>query len=182
MVWTAAANGNVFMHTWTRVSGTPRLFNTDSQFLAMADRGRAPAVTPSAVAVAEAEFYCDCEGKWTECQSDALWAPNWTARMRRFRWPTEELAKMGRETVFNFGSVLSETAFEQAEGLLSRAFGQRNQFVGDVFASFIVSNAQKIPLFEDLVEKANAAIAEGVEAAGLNDLLELRHHDDKRIH
>lgn len=89
---------------------------------------------------------------------------------------------MGRETVFNFGTVLSETAFDQAEGLISRAFGQRNQFVGDVFANFIVSNAQKIPLFEDLIEEANSAIAEGVEAAGLRDLLELRHTDDKRIH
>ena len=183
MVWSAAANGNVFMHTWSRVNGTPRLWNRDAQFISIAAKGQSPAVAPSSVAVAEAEYYVDCEDEWSACQDDALWAPNWTARMRRFRWPQEELAKMGKETVLNAGSVLQDVAFEQGQEVLSNLLGKKTgDFAGEALAEFIVSNVRKWDYFDKLVDKANDAIAEGVEAAGLSDLLETSTPDEKRIH
>jgi hypothetical protein len=182
-VWSAAANGNVFMHVWSRVSGTPHMFNRDSQFVAMADRGRMPTVTPSNVAVAEAEFYVDCSDAWSACSDDAMWAPNWTARMRRFRWPTEELAKMGKETVLNGGSVLEDVVFEQGEQFLADMIGKKaGGYAGEAIASFIITQVRKWDYFDKLVEKANEAIKDGAEAAGLGDLLEMRNPDEKRIH
>jgi len=182
-MWSAAANGNVFMHSWSRVSGTPRMFNRDSQFIAMADRGRMPTVTPSNIAVAEAEYYVDCADAWSACSGDALWAPNWTARMRRFRWPTEELAKMGKETVLNGGTVIQDVVFEQGEQFLADMLGKKaGEYGGEAIASLIVEQVRKWDYFEKLVDKANEAIKDGAEAAGLGDLLEMRPTDEKRIH
>jgi hypothetical protein len=183
MVWTAAANGNAFMHAWSRVSGTPRMFNHDSQFVAMADRGRTPTVTPSTVAVAEAEYYVDCEDKWSACQDDAMWAPNWTARMRRFRWPTEELAKMGKETVLNGGTVLQDVVFDQGQQILADLIGKKTgEFGGEAISNLIITQVRKWDYFDKLVQKANEAIKEGADAAGLGELLEIRNPDEKRIH
>jgi hypothetical protein len=182
-VWSAAANGNVFMHTWSRVSGSPRMFNSDAHLISIADSGRKPNVTPSNVAVAEAEYYVDCTDKWSACQDDALWAPNWTARMRRFRWPTEELAKMGKETVLNAGSVLQDVAFEQGEEFLADLIGSKTgAFAGEAISSLIIEQVRKWDYFDQLVEKANEAIKDGADAAGLSDLLEMRNPDEKRIH
>lgn len=182
-VWSAAANGNVFMHSWSRVSGTPRMFSHDAQFVAMADRGRMPTVTPSHVAVAEAEFYVDCSDKWSACSDDAMWAPNWTARIRRFRWPTEELAKLGKETVLNAGSVLQEVAFEQGQQFLEDMISkQTGDYAGEAISSLIVTQVRKWDYFDQLVQKANEAIKDAADAAGLGDLLEMRDPDQKRIH
>lgn len=182
-VWSAAANGNVFMHSWSRVSGSPRMWSGDSQFIAMADSGRRPTVTPNTAAVAMAEYYVDCEGTWSECSGDALWAPNWTARMRRFRWPTEELAKMGKEAVLNGGTVLSDVAFDQGEEFLADLIGKRaGEYGGEAIASFVVEQVRKWEFFDKLVDKANNAIQEGADAAGLGQLLEMRKPDEKRIH
>jgi hypothetical protein len=183
MVWTAAGNGNAFLHTWSRVSGQPRLFNRDSQFIAVAANGRTPTVTPSSVAVAEAEYYVDCEDKWSACQDDAMWAPNWTARMRRFRWPQEELAKMGKETVLNGGNVLQDVAFDQGQEVLANLIGSKTgDFAGEAIANLMITQVRKWDYFDKLVDKANQAIEDGVEAAGLSELLEIRDPDEKRIH
>lgn len=183
MVWTAAANGNAFMHTWSRVSGSPHMFNHDSQLIAMADRGRTPTVTPSDVAIAQAEYYVDCTDKWSACQDDAMWAPNWTARMRRFRWPQEELAKMGKETALNAGSVLQDVAFDQGQEFLASLIGSKTgEFAGEAISNLIITQVRKWDYFDQLVQKANEAIKDGVEAAGLGELLEIRNPDEKRIH
>jgi hypothetical protein len=182
-VWTAAANGNPFLHTWSRVSGSPRMFNQDSQLIAMADRGRTPAVTPSTSAVAMAEYYVDCEDKWSACQDDAMWAPNWTARIRRFRWPQEELAKMGQETALNAGSVLQDVAFDQGQQFLADLIGSRTgEFAGEAISNLIITQVRRWDYFDQLVQKANDAVRDGVEAAGLGELLEIRDPDERRIH
>jgi hypothetical protein len=182
-VWSPASNGNVFMHTWSRVSGSPRMFNTDTQLIAIADARRAPSVTPSNVAVAEAEYYVDCTDKWSACQDDALWAPNWTARMRRFRWPTEEIAKIGKETVLNAGTVLQEVVFEQGQEFLADLIGSKTgAFAGEAISNLIITQVRKWDYFDKLVERANEAIKDGADAAGLGDLLEMRNPDEKRIH
>jgi hypothetical protein len=183
MVWTAAANGNPFMHTWSRVSGSPRMFNHDSQLIAMADRGRTPAVTPSDTAVAMAEYYVDCSDKWSACQDDAMWAPNWTARIRRFRWPQEELAKMGKETALNAGTVLQDVAFDQGQEFLASLIGSKTgEFAGEAISNLIITQVRKWDYFDQLVQKANEAVKDGVEAAGLGQLLEIRNPDERRIH
>ena len=183
MVWSAAANGNVFMHTWSRVSGTPRLFRSDTALVSMAGNGTTPRVTPSTVAVAEAEYYVDCEDVWSACQDDAMWAPNWTARMRRFRWPHEELAKMGKETVLNAGSVLQDVAFEQGQEFLGNLIGRKTgDWAGEVIAELVISKVREWDYFATLVDKANQAIADGLEAAGLSELLDMRDEDNPRIH
>src|SRR5690606_24782543 len=62
--------------------------------------------TPSTTAVAMAEYYFDCDEGWDEhCEPDALWSPNWTARIRRFRSPGEELARIG----LDYGNDLLDT-------------------------------------------------------------------------
>lgn len=183
MVWEAASNGNVFMHTWSRVSGTPRLLSGDMRLISLAGNGAAPQVRPSTVAVAMAEYYVDCEGVWSECQEDAMWAPNWTARMRRFRWPQEELEKIGKETVLNGGTVLQDVAFEQGEEALGNLIGRATgDWAGEVISELVISKVREWEYLDTLVDKANQAIADGVEAAGLSEMLEIRDEEDKRIH
>lgn len=182
-MWSGAANGNPFLHSWSRVSGTPRMFNSDSQFIAIADSNRRPTVTPSNTAVAMAEYYVDCDGSWGDCSGDALWAPNWTARIRRYRSPAEELAKMGKEAVLNGGDVLKDVAFDQGEEFLADLIGKKaGEYGGEAIASLIVEQVKKWDYFDQLVDKANSAIKTGAEAAGLGDLLEMRKPDEKRIH
>jgi hypothetical protein len=159
------------------------MFNHDTQLIAMADAGRRPSVTPSDVAVAQAEYYVDCTDKWSACQDDAMWAPNWTARMRRFRWPQEELAKMGKETVLNAGTVLQDVAFDQGQEFLASLIGNKaGDFAGEAISNLIITQVRKWDYFDQLVQKANEAIKDGAEAAGLGELLEIRNPDEKRIH
>ena len=181
IVWTAATNGNVFMHVWSRAQTTPHFFSTDQRLIGLADRGRAPTVTPSDVAYAEAEFYCDCADTWTNCQGDALWAPNWTARLRRFRWPQEELFKIGKDTLFNAGNVLEEVAYEQGEELISAAF-RRHDFAGDVVAAYVMEKVQSSEVLKPFVDKINQAVAQGVESSGLGELLKKLEPKNERIH
>lgn len=182
-VWTAAANGNAFLHTWSRAQGTPRMFRGDVALVSMAGNGASANVTPSTTAWAEAEYYVDCSDVWSSCQDDALWAPNWTARMRRFRWPHQELAKMGQDAVLNLGTVMQDVALEQGQELLANLIGRRTgDWAGEAIAELVMGKVQEWEPLKSLAERANQAIANGASAAGLSDLLNARNDDERRVH
>jgi hypothetical protein len=112
-----------------------------------------------------------------------MWAPNWTARIRRFRWPQEELKKMGQETALNAGSVLQDVAFDQGQQFLADLIGSRTgEFAGEAISNLIITQVRRWDYFDQLVQKANDAVRDGVEAAGLGELLEMRNPDERRIH
>jgi hypothetical protein len=56
------------------------------------------------------------------------------------------------------------------------------EYGGEAIASLIITQVRKWEYFEQLVDKANEAIKDGVDAAGLGELLEMRNPDEKRIH
>lgn len=86
-VYGLAKNGNPFLHVWSLVN---EVVPDDSD-----SAGRQ--------AVAEAEYYFDCDSTWDDgCNDDAMWRPGWTARMRRYRMPYDELDLGG----FAYGRVM----------------------------------------------------------------------------
>ncbi|MET0342870.1 MAG: hypothetical protein ABW252_17825 [Polyangiales bacterium] len=184
-MWQPAKNGNVFLHSWVYAQGQPRMFREVQAGIGMADRGRLPTVTPSNQATAMSEYYFDCEEEWTEkCEPMALWMPNWTARIRRFRSPGEELVRIGLDT----GTELLET-LQQSVG------AHTTDLIGDVIhnvtglnsdnalANWLGEQIDGIPLVQQLNERIDGAVGGLREATGVDALLDPRRYTDAdRIH
>lgn len=184
-VWSPAANGNVFFHSWSWVEGEPRFFPGDQQGVGIAAAGREPAVTPSTTAVAMAEYYFDCDEGWDEhCEPDALWAPNWTARMRRFRSPGEELGRIG----LDYGTDLLDTLQQSVGDHASDEIGDEiNDLTGlpsdNSLARWLGEQIDRLPVVREISETIDAAVGGMREASGLDDLLDPRGYTNPdRIH
>lgn len=185
MVWQAAANGHAFMHTWSRATAQPPLWGRDQAALAITDGGSGPAVTPSTVAYAEAEFYYNCTDKWSNCMGDATWQPNWTARMRRFRNPGDELKLVASGPLLDLGGLLQEAGTNFIEEIVPRMAGRGNkkrEAAGEAVVSLALNYADKIPGFEEFFARVSDLMSGGLDAAGLSDLLDARDPDERRIH
>jgi len=85
-VWSPAANGNGFMRSASasevaiRRDDLAAMGQTESE----ADRRETTHRAPLR-ATSQAEIFFDCGEVWSNCRSNALWQPSWTARLRRVR-------------------------------------------------------------------------------------------------
>jgi len=85
-VWSPAANGNGFMRSASASENAVRrddlaaMDQTENETDRRATPHRAPLRATS-----QAEIFFDCPEVWSNCRSNALWQPSWTARLRRVR-------------------------------------------------------------------------------------------------
>lgn len=188
MMWAPAGNGHAFTHTWSRASGTPGFFGRDANGMSIAANGAFPNVTQSNVAFAEAEFYFDCEGKWHECMGDATWSPNWTARMRRFRSPQDELMLVLQGPLLDPASVLKDSTVNIAQALGPQLLGgsQKRELAGDAIFGALINNIDKIPGLDNLMKRANGLAQQGMDKLGLSELFDAGGRQEgsemRRIH
>jgi len=176
-MWAPAANGSPTTHIWSYAQATPRMWQTDQKGVARAANGKAsPDIGDIPGSSALGEFYFDCAAGWEHaCEWDAMWAPGWTARLRRYRPPARELADVGLNTIDvtldeferGLGEIIGEKAGEAfhtktglpAEGPVSSivtAFMDTFK-VSELYDKFIVQN----------IENAR-------ESSGINEILNPR--------
>lgn len=98
-VWDLAANGNLFMQSWSYVKIERKQIEPLDRILRVADlSGRSTSsgdgVTKDASTYAQAEMYFDCESQWSDasCSELAPWAMRWRARLRRVHDPVDMIA------------------------------------------------------------------------------------------
>lgn len=98
-VWDLAANGNLFMQSWSYVKIERKQIEPLDRILRVADLfGRSTSsgdgVTKDASTYAQAEMYFDCESQWSDasCSELAPWAMRWRARLRRVHDPVDMIA------------------------------------------------------------------------------------------
>lgn len=185
IIWSSAKNGNVAMHVWSWAQGQPRLFRATQQGISIADKGRMPAVTPDDSAVAMSEFYFDCETAWTfECLEDAPWAPNWTARMRRFRDPLLQLQRVGLDTVTGLLDALEQSVGDHMNELTGEIIHNFTGFpVDNPVSRWIGDKVNEIPLVRQISDRVSGAVSSAREASGIDQLLDPRRlADQDRIH
>lgn len=174
-MWEPAANGNVVLQAWSFVYTTPRMYFGDRQGMEIAGQGRKVQTVPQQRSVAEAEYYFDCNKIWDKCKEDAVWAPNWTARMRRFRFPGGEMRRLGLDYPLLSGGLRGASGLPGGLGNLA---GQ------SIISGFIGEQLRKLPLIGEITTAIGSAFSELGNAAeidgALNTLLELDSSNDKR--
>jgi hypothetical protein len=185
-MWEMAGNGNVFMHSWSWVSGEPKLFQWGQEGLAIADNGRTPSVTPKTGADAMSEFYFDCDKTWGDasCEKKGTWSPNWTARVRRFRSPLEGLLVIGVDTPTGWLDTAQQSIGDHVGDIATKALekltGIRER---DAVSEWISRQVEKIPVIEKLSQKIDSAVGGLRDNTGIDDLLNPRNFtDEQRIH
>lgn len=184
-VWHKAKNGNPVTHIWTWALGQPRLFAETRRGIGIANGGNQPAVQPSETAVAMSEFYFDCDKTWSpDCKDDAPWAPNWTARVRRFRSPMEELQTVGLSTPLGLLDSLQAPIGETITGLIGDSLHEATGLPGDNFLTrFIGQKIGEIQLVRDLSQTVAERAGQFESATGLDRFLEPRAHvEERRVH
>jgi hypothetical protein len=179
-MWAPAANGSPTTHIWSYAQATPRMWQTDQKGVAFAARGKVPDIGEIKGSSALGEFYFDCAAGWEHaCEWDAMWAPAWTARLRRYRPPVRELADVGLSTVDvaldelqrPLGEIVGEKAgeaFHEATGLpaegpvsgLVTAFIDTFQ-ISDLYTRYVANN-----------------ISQAREQSGINEILNPRNHSN----
>lgn len=184
-VWDPAANGSPFMHVWTWAEATPRMWQSDQRGVAIADHGRGPDIGEIKGAVAMAEFYFDCAGPWEEaCEWDAPWAPAWTARIRRYRTPIEDLQNVGLATVTEILDDMERSVGEIAGEAVGEAFGRLTGLPSEGPVSELVTGwINKLPFMDSLNAKIKEVVSSQREKRGLNELLDPRRiTEERRVH
>lgn len=177
-IWAPAANGSPTTHIWSYAQATPRMWQTDQRGLAMAARGRAPEIGEIKGSSALGEFYFDCAAGWEQaCEWDAMWAPAWTARLRRYRSPARELADVGLST--------ADVALDELQRPLSEIVGEK---AGEAFhsatglpaegpVSGLVTAFMDTFQINDLYTRYVANnIADARERSGIDEILNPRNH------
>ncbi|HMJ13224.1 MAG TPA: hypothetical protein VK524_17505 [Polyangiaceae bacterium] len=136
-VWEYAANGNVFMRSFSWADPDDPLTARDDRGLSVADLSRLGGAAPAGTTTlssslraaetpliwANAEIYFDCNARWvprrgerTNCKDDAMWQIRWKARLRRML-PLTRLAASAIEPVF------VATLARALEGSIEGVFG-----------------------------------------------------------
>lgn len=91
IVFSPAKNGDAYFQVWSIVSGDDSRATKPARGVEIAAHGRERASDTSVWARlgwAQAEFYYDHEGAWSDAVDDAMWNLRWRARLRRVRPPT----------------------------------------------------------------------------------------------
>jgi hypothetical protein len=184
-VWFPAANGSPLTHVWTWAEAPSRMWTRDQHGMSVAARGKQPELGKIKGAVALAEFYYDCAAGWEHrCEWDAMWAPAWTARIRRYRPPLRELTDVGLSmltvTLDELERSMSEVAGEKAGELLHEWTGLPAEGpLSTVVTSFINS----WDWFQDINNYTKKIVKNARASSGLNDLLNPRNYSEPdRVH
>lgn len=115
-VWDYAANGNVAMQSFSFVDKDAPMLARDDKGLEIADglqTGNLTEVEPPWIR-AQAEMYFDCTQSWELCRTQAPWALNWRARLRRIQRLEDMAARAGER-------VMVESLVQGANKMLGRA-------------------------------------------------------------
>jgi hypothetical protein len=104
VVFGAARNGNAYFQVWSVVAGDAARVEQPARIVELAAHGRAHVRDTnfwSRLGWAQAEFYYDHEGPWSEdiASHEALWNLRWRARLRRVRPPTIDILESLSGTV-----------------------------------------------------------------------------------
>jgi hypothetical protein len=185
VMWGPAANGNAFMHVWSWAKGQPRLLGAARQGIGIAGGGVRPSVTPSSGGSATGEYYFDCDDTWADhCKEAAPWAPNWTARIRRYRAPGEELAAIGLSTGVAFLDDLQASIGDRVEDKVGEAIHDLTGASADnPIARWAGRIVEGLPVVHRISQGIDAAVGGFREHSGLNDLLDPRQlQNPDRIH
>lgn len=96
VVFSAAENGNAYFQVWSVVAADSGRVEQPARIVELAAHGRARVRDTnfwSRLGWAQAEFYYDHEGPWSEriATHEALWNLRWRARLRRVRPPTIDI-------------------------------------------------------------------------------------------
>lgn len=194
-MWEPAANGNVFMQSWSYVHGKPALFGPDSRGVALAGADGTRAIVPEEGGSAMAEFYFERPGAWSSVnggfkstQALATWRPQWTARMRRYRSPGEQLlATATYYPIDKLDELQGQAADFAGETIVDIGFALLNRQTGISVSDdsqagvFIKEKIQELPFIESLNEKISNAIEARLSDSGLSDLLD-RYLDPGQFH
>jgi hypothetical protein len=177
-MWAPAANGSPTTHIWSYAQATPRMWQTDQKGVAMASNGKAsPNIGDIPGSSALGEFYFDCAAGWEHaCEWDAMWAPGWTARLRRYRPPARELADVGLSTISvtldEFERGLGEIIGEKA----GEAFHAKTGLPAEGPVSSIVTAFMDTFKVSELYDKFIAQnIEDARESSGINEILNPRN-------
>jgi hypothetical protein len=181
-IWAPAANGSPTTHIWSYAQATPRMWPTDQKGVAMAANGKAsPNIGEIPGSSALGEFYFDCAAGWEHaCEWDAMWAPGWTARLRRYRPPARELADVGLNTIDvtldEFERGLGEIIGEKA----GEAFHAKTGLPAEGPVSSIVTAFMDTFKVSELYDKFIARnIKDARESSGINELLNPRNSQNE---
>lgn len=184
-VWDPAGNGSPFMHVWTWASATPRLWASDQRGMGIADKGRTPDVGEIKGAVAMAEFYFDCAGPWEEaCEWDAPWAPAWTARIRRYRTPQEDLLGIGLAAATEILDDMERSVGEIGGEAVGETFHSLTGLPSEGPVSELVTGwINKLPFMNTLNDAIKNTVSGAREKTGLNELLNPKNiTEEDRVH
>jgi hypothetical protein len=132
-----------------------------------------------------AEFYFDCDEGWQDhCKKDAPWAANWTARMRRFRSPLEELRAVGLNTVEDLLSTLQQSIGEHANEIVGEAINRLTGVSADNgIAQWVGERIDSIPLVRAISERIDQVVGNARAASGIDDLIDPRRYSEQeKIH
>lgn len=184
-MWAPAANGSPTTHIWSYAQATPRMWQTDRKGIGMAARGQTPDIGEIPGSSALGEFYFDCAAGWEHaCEWDAMWAPGWTARLRRYRPPARELADVGLNTIDvtldEFERGLSEIVGEKAGEAFHAKTGLPAEGPVSSIVTAFLDTFQITQLYDRYIAQS---IREARERSGLNEILNPRNaQNEHEVH
>ena len=184
-VWFPAANGSPLTHIWTWAEATPRMWTSDRHRIGIAARGKQPDAGEIKGSVAEAEFYFDCAAGWEHaCEWDAMWAPAWTARMRRYRSPPRELADVGLSMLTVQLDELERSMAEVAGEKIGEKLHEWTGLPAEGPVSTLVTNfINSWDWFQDINNFTSKQVKDFRSKSGLNDMLNPRNYaEPDRVH
>jgi hypothetical protein len=185
-MWAPAANGSPTTHVWSYAQATPRMWQTDRQGIAMAARGsKVPDIGDIPGASALGEFYFDCAAGWEHaCEWDAMWAPGWTARLRRYRPPLRELADVGLNAVDVMLDELQRPLGEIVGEKVGEAVHAKTGLPAESpVSSFVGAFVDTFPFAQLYKENVASQIKFRRERSGLNEILNpRRYQNENEVH
>ncbi|MFZ5896381.1 MAG: hypothetical protein ACOY0T_35330 [Myxococcota bacterium] len=142
-IWDLAANGNLFMQSWSYVKIERKQMGALDRVLRVADifgqsKSQGDGTESGASTFAQAEMYFDCSSQWSDatCSELAPWAMRWRARLRRVHDPVDLIASSLESTMVSalyggleghFGGAVA-SKFAPLTQLLSKNGGRLIQF------------------------------------------------------
>jgi hypothetical protein len=115
-VWSSAHNGNIFFQVWSITNGEPPEIPT-LKFGQVEDK------ESYHWAVAQAEFFSDCEdgeATWAVCEPLAMWRLKWKARVRRVIDPVTAFEMEVKGLIADAPAMLLDTAIQKVIGAATK--------------------------------------------------------------
>jgi hypothetical protein len=180
-MWAPAANGSPTTHVWSYAEATPRMWQTDQKGVGTAARGKTPEIGEVNASSASGEYYFDCAAGWEHaCQWDAMWAPAWTGRLRRYRSPVREMQDVGLSlvdvTLDEFERPFEEIVGEKAGEAFHDATGLPAE--GPV-AGLVTAFMESFPLSDMYNNSVQSSISSARDRSKIDQFLNQRNHAEQ---